>query len=85
MEVIADGETVNSIPIIEEALIPQPLCNENFTIPGGSVKGFLKAVGNRAKDLSIHAVMRHMGILDLFTGETCKKPRVTIRGWDNSK
>ncbi|XP_022103294.1 uncharacterized protein LOC110986022 [Acanthaster planci] len=73
-----------SIDILRKTRVPIPLCNENatFTLPGdGSVKGFLRIVGQNAADSAIDAILKHLGLSEYISREPCVRPQVTQNGW----
>ncbi|XP_038050728.1 uncharacterized protein LOC119723897 [Patiria miniata] len=73
---IIDGITTD-FPIMADQRIPIPLCNANFSLalPGdGSVKGFLKELGDNVGQAAIQLVLTKLNLEDIITEETCELP-----------
>ena len=52
-----------TIEVLEQTLVPIPLCNENFTLPGGnSLNGFFEELGQKAGGAGINLVLESLGL-----------------------
>ena len=58
------------IPVLTGLLVPIPFCNTNgtFSLPGGSLTGFLEHVASGATDAAINLVLETLGIKVNNTG-----------------
>ncbi|XP_055958143.1 uncharacterized protein LOC130013542 [Patella vulgata] len=58
--------------MIEDMRIPIPICNENFTLPGGgSIKEFAKALGGKLSQAAVDVIFQKLGLNKIFTDGTC--------------
>ncbi|XP_022102001.1 uncharacterized protein LOC110985344 [Acanthaster planci] len=71
-----DG-VATDFPLMADQRIPIPICNANFSLelPGdGSVKGFLKELGDNVGQAAIQLVLQKLNLQDVISGETCDIP-----------
>ena len=69
-----------TIEVLEHTLVPIPLCNENFTLPGGdSLNGFFDELGQKAGGAGIDLVLESLGLAVCFYGSSFLKesPKLT--------
>ncbi|XP_066300826.1 uncharacterized protein [Branchiostoma lanceolatum] len=70
-----DGDCSETFPLLKQSRIPQLGCNTNFTLPGGSIHGFMKYllndtienVGQELSEAGINAVLKHLGLDDVLS------------------
>ncbi|KAK6174798.1 hypothetical protein SNE40_013376 [Patella caerulea] len=69
---LTDDETSIDSQMIEDMRIPIPICNENFTLPGGgSIKEFAKAMGGKLSQAAVDVIFQKLGLNKIFTDGTC--------------
>ena len=51
------------ITILDHTIIPIPVCNDNFTLPGGdTVNGFLNELGREAGGTGVNLILEYLGL-----------------------
>ena len=62
MEICID-HVCESITILDHIIIPIPVCNDNFTLPGGdTVNGFLDDLGRKAGGTGVNLILEYLGL-----------------------
>ena len=52
-----------TIHVLDETIIPIPICNDNFTLPGGdTVNGFFEQLAQQAGGAGVKLALEYLGI-----------------------
>ncbi|XP_019616817.1 PREDICTED: uncharacterized protein LOC109464305 [Branchiostoma belcheri] len=88
-----DGDCSETLPLLKQSKIPQIGCITNFTLPGGSIHGFMEyllnnTIENAGRELTeagISAVLKHLGLNDVLSlkDDQFRAPEniETVNGW----
>ncbi|KAI8485717.1 hypothetical protein Bbelb_365510, partial [Branchiostoma belcheri] len=88
-----DGDCSETFPLLKQSNIPQIGCITNFTLPGGSIHGFVEyllnnTIENAGRELTeagISAVLKHLGLDDVLSvkDDQFRAPEniETVNGW----
>ncbi|CAC5401161.1 unnamed protein product [Mytilus coruscus] len=73
MKLCIEGSCIlDDMMFIQDLEIPIPICNENFTWPGGdSISDMVEAIGGSLTKGAFNIILRKLGIEDIFT-DTCQ-------------
>ncbi|VDI43603.1 Hypothetical predicted protein [Mytilus galloprovincialis] len=73
MKLCIEGSCIlDDMMFIQDLEIPIPICNENFTWPGGdSISDMVEAIGGSLTAGAFNIILRKLGIEDIFT-DTCQ-------------
>ncbi len=56
-------ESCETIEILEQTTIPIPICNDNFTLPGGNtLNGFFEDLGQQVGGAGVNIVLEYLGL-----------------------
>ena len=65
-----------TLTILNHIIIPIPLCNDNFTLPGGdTLNGFFEELGLKTAGAGVHLVLEYLGLSVSFA---CKEFTLTV-------
>ncbi|ESO82597.1 hypothetical protein LOTGIDRAFT_236952 [Lottia gigantea] len=72
---LGDEESSIDSKMLEGMEIPIPICNENFTLPGGgSIADFAKEMGGKLSEAAVEVIFQKLGLNKIFDEGTCNVP-----------
>ncbi|KAL5015120.1 hypothetical protein ScPMuIL_009390 [Solemya velum] len=69
---LSGSECVVDVQLFNKQEIPMPLCNENFTMPGGSIAGLASALGGALTSQAFDLILQQVGLDKFLLDEPCK-------------
>ncbi|XP_072033446.1 LOW QUALITY PROTEIN: uncharacterized protein [Amphiura filiformis] len=68
-------EVCKVLTVLDKTIIPIPVCNGNFTLPGGdTINEFLEDVGQNAEESDIRLVLEYFGLSNFISTDQCTLP-----------